>query len=69
MAGGMLLYQRITRRMARREGASLGYEGEALLDFVEIVRRIDALEWSENFRRQAKDMADAHKKNASTKRG
>lgn len=69
MAGFILLHQRIPRRVARREGISLGFEGETLLDFVDIVRRIDALEWGANFQRQAKALAEGAKKNVKKKSG
>lgn len=64
MAGGMLLNQRIGRDVIRREGKRLGYEGDALVDFVTIVRIIDRIDRSENMQRQAKEIADAQKKNS-----
>lgn len=63
MAGGMLLNQRIGRDVIRREGKRLGYEGDALADFVTIVRIIDRIDRAESKQRQAKEIADAQKKN------
>lgn len=62
MAGGMLLFQRIGRENIRREGKRLGYQGDALLDFIDIVRAIDRIDRQENFQRQAEEIAAAQKK-------
>lgn len=41
MAGGLSLPRPIPRDAIRREGARLGYVGEGLEDFTEIITRID----------------------------
>ena len=41
MAGGLSLPRPIPREAIRREGERLGYAGDGLKDFVEIVMRID----------------------------
>ena len=41
MAGGLSLPRPIPREAIRREGERLGYAGDGLNDFVEIVMRID----------------------------
>lgn len=43
MAGGLTLPRPVPRESIRREGERLGYDGDALEDFVEIVMRIDDL--------------------------
>lgn len=67
MAGGMLLHQPIGRDRIRREGRRAGYDGDALIDFISIVRRIDQIDRAENLQRQAKEIAAAAKKNAPKK--
>lgn len=62
MAGGMLLAQRIGRTVIRREGKALGFEGDALTDFVTIIRAIDRFDRNDDFARQAKAIAEAQKK-------
>lgn len=41
MAGGLSLPRTVPREVIRREGERLGYTGEGLADFTEIVVRID----------------------------
>lgn len=43
MAGGLTLPRPIPRETIRREGERLGYVGDGLEDFVEIVMRVDDL--------------------------
>lgn len=62
MAGSLLLRQRLTRETVRAEGGRLGYDGDALEDFVEIVRRIDLVDWAAAYKRQADELAAASKK-------
>ncbi|MFO1080864.1 MAG: hypothetical protein U1E23_09590 [Reyranellaceae bacterium] len=62
MAGGVLLRQRLPRAALREEGRRLGYTGEALDDFVEIVHRIDIHEWTIAYRRQVDAVVAATKK-------
>ncbi len=68
MGGSLLLFQRIQRSTIKARAKSMGYEHEALLDFVEIVRAIDAIEWAADFMRKAKQLADAVKNNTPPKR-
>ncbi len=63
MSGFVIARQKITRAAARAEGIDLGFEGDALLDFVVLMQRIDALEWPEDVARQLKGLAEAQKKN------
>lgn len=55
--------QRITRAAARSEGVHLGLEGDALVDFVRIVKDIDTLQWAAMMERHAKRAAEDAKKN------
>ena len=41
MAGGLSLPRPISRETIRREGSRLGYTGDALADFTEIIVQID----------------------------
>lgn len=41
MAGGLSLPRPVPLEAIRREGLRLGYQGESLADFTEIVARID----------------------------
>lgn len=61
MAGSLLLRQRLTRAAIRAEGERLGFDGEELDDFVEIVHRVDLVEWGIAYKRQADDLAAATK--------
>ena len=61
--GGVLMPQRIARATARSEGVRLGLEGDALVDFVHLVKAIDALEWADLMERHAKRAAEDAKKN------
>lgn len=70
MAGGLLLAQRIGSRAIQREGKRLGFKGDALIDFVTIVRAIDRFDRRDDMERQAKAIAAAQKKNEQkNKRG
>ena len=63
MAGGMLLRQVLPRETIEAEGARLGYIGDGLDDFVELMTRFGALEFRADLKRQAKEFAAAQKKN------
>jgi hypothetical protein len=41
MAGGLSIPRAVPRETMRQEGSRLGYEGDGLDDFVEIVMRVD----------------------------
>ena len=41
MAGGLSIPRAVPRETMRQEGIRLGYEGDGLEDFVEIVMRVD----------------------------
>lgn len=63
MSGFIIARQKISRAVARAEGIGLGFEGDALLDFIVLMQRIDALEWPEDVGRQLKALAELQKKN------
>ena len=49
---GLLLRQRVTYDDAERYARRLGYEGEAFIQFVDLVRVVDVFAWAEDFKRQ-----------------
>lgn len=68
MAGGMLLRQTMPRAEIEAEGIRLGYFGDALDDFVELMTRLNVIDFRADMKRQSREIADAQKKNAN-KRG
>jgi hypothetical protein len=60
---GLVMPQRISRAAARADGVSLGLEGDALADFITLVKAIDTLEWGAAIERKAKHAADERKRN------
>ena len=54
MAGGIQLPRPVPREAIRREGARLGYTGEGLEDFTEIVALIDDSYVEATVKREAK---------------
>lgn len=69
MAGAMLLKQLMPRAEIEAEGARLGYVGDALDDFVELMTRFNVIEFRADMKRQSREIAEAQKKNANHKRG
>ncbi len=55
MAGGVLLPRPISRETIRKEGRRLGYDGDALDDFVEIITLIDDFHVETAVRKAAAD--------------
>lgn len=55
MAGGVLLPRPVPRETIRQEGKRLGYEGDALEDFTEIVARIDDFQVEVDTKRAAEE--------------
>jgi hypothetical protein len=55
MAGGIILPRPVPLETIRREGRRLGYEGEALEDFVTIIARADDFSVEVDTKRAAED--------------
>ena len=55
MAGGLSLPRPVPRETIRREGERLGYVGDGLDDFTEIVTRIDDFYVETTVKRQAEE--------------
>lgn len=67
MGGGLSLPRPVPMERIRREGARLGYQSEALEDFVSIVSRIDDFHVEVEVRRAA-DEAKAASQRSRSKR-
>lgn len=68
MAGGISLPRPVPREAIRREGARLGYTGEGLADFTEIVARIDDSYVEATVKREAKSAEQRAKASRSNTR-
>ncbi len=68
LAGGISLPRPVPREAIRREGARLGYTGEGLEDFTEILARIDDSYVEARVKREARTAEERARASRSTKR-
>lgn len=62
MSGALLLQQKTPRPVIRAEGERLGFEGDDLDEFVEIVAGLEDIDWDESRRQQSEAIAEALKR-------